>query len=246
MILRRKPEDRFSTVAREWEGDTVIIMGGGPSLTVDQIELVYVAKTTEAAHVIAVNDSYLIAPWADVCYAADAKWFVWMTQGISKPKLGLTAVKVRERWATFAGQKCGIHSADPYLPDDVHMLRIANVHGSLSSDQGALATGRQDGYMGHSGFQALNLATLAGAKTIMLVGFDGRPGADGRTHFHGEHPIPTPADVWPHIQHSFSCIENELKAAGVRVMNCSPDSAIGSFEKVPLADALTLILKRAA
>jgi hypothetical protein len=46
--------------------------------------------------------------------------------------------------------------------------------------------------------------------------------------------------VWPFIARSFSCVENELEAAGVRVVNCSLNSAIGSFEKVALADALTV------
>jgi hypothetical protein len=238
VILRRNVEDRFSVVTREWDGATVVILGGGPSLSPEQFNVVRAARAADAIRVIAINDSYLAAPWSDVCYAADAKWYMWMGRGISKPKLGFTADEVRARWASFLGQKCGIHCADPYLPDDAHMLRNSHLTDALSLDPGALSTGRQNGYHGHGGFQALNLATLSGANTIILLGFDGGPSAQGLTHFHGEHPIPTPADVWPYIQRSFSCVENQLNAMSVHVINCSMESAIGSFEKMPLADAL--------
>ncbi|HSW83550.1 MAG TPA: hypothetical protein VLH12_08750 [Usitatibacter sp.] len=239
MILDRIAGERFSMVRPLWSGHPVVILGGGPSLTAEQFALVKAARAANAVRVIAINDSFLPAPWADVCYAADAKWFRWMQTGIAKPALGLGAAAVRERWAAFPGEKCGIEAAG-HLPDDVHVLRVSHLTGALSRDAGALSTGRQDGYAGHSGFQALNLATLAGATTILLLGYDGGPNAHGQTHFHGDHAIPTPADVWPFIARSFSCIENELKAAGVLVINCSPVSAIGSFEKVALADALAV------
>jgi hypothetical protein len=238
MLLERIAGERLSRVLPLWGGYPVVLLGGGPSLTLDQVALVRAAREADAIRVIAINDSYLWADFADLVYAADAKWFVWMQQGVAKPKLDLSAVRVRERWQAFRGEKCGIQSADPYLPDDVHMLRNSHLTGALSLDPGALSTGRQNGYAGHSGFQAINLATLAGAKTIVLLGYDGRPGADGRTHFHGEHAIPTPPDVWPHIVRSFSCIENQLKAMGVRVVNASPGTGIDTFEKVGLQEAL--------
>lgn len=240
MILERIAGELRSRIRPLWSAYPVVVLGGGPSLTSDQIELVHIARKADAVRVIAVNDSYLAAPWADVLYFADAKWVAWHTHGVAKPKLGLTATDVRERWATFAGLKCGIETAEPHLPVQVHVLRVSpwTPTRGLSVDPGALATGRQDGYMGHSGFQALNMAVLAGAKTIILLGFDGRPGPDGRTHFHGEHQAPTPADVWDHIRRSFSCAERELKAAGVRVLNCSPGTSIDTFEKASLVDVL--------
>lgn len=240
MILERIAGERFSRVLPLWGDLPVVVLGGGPSLTPDQFELVRAARAADAVRVIAVNDAYLLAPWADVCYAADAKWFVWHTNGIDKPGLGLTAAQVRECWATFAGQKCGVESADPYHPDDVHILRIAHGAQGLSNDPKAIATGRQDGCAGHGGFQGLNLATLAGGKVILLAGFDGRPDAMGKTHFHGDHPLPTPDAIWDYIRRSFTCVENDLKARGIRVLNCSLQSAIDTFPKVSLDEALSL------
>lgn len=235
MILERI-DGPFSRVLPLWCDFPVVLLGGGPSLTPAQFDLVRAARASDAVRVIAINDAYLLAPWADVHYAADSKWHTWHGVGIPKPKLGLSAPAVRERWAAFPGQKCGLETAQPYLPDDVHMLRVApwSHERGLSRDPGTLATGRHDGYTGHSGFQALNLATLAGAKDIILLGYDAREG-----HFHGGHPIPTPADVWDHIRRSFSCIERELNDDGVRVLNCSPGTSIDTFPKPNLDDALS-------
>lgn len=240
MILERVAGEGRSRVRPLWSGFPVVILGCGPSLTQDQIDHVREARAADAVRVIAVNDSYLVADFADIVYFADAKWIGWHSHGVAKPKLGLSGSDVRSLWDGFAGQKCGIETAEPYLPVHVHVLRVApwTPERGLSTDPGAIATGRHDGYMGHSGFQALNLATLSGSKNIILLAYDGRPGTDGRTHFHGSHPSPTPEDVWNHIRRSFSCVENELKAAGVRVVNCSPNSSIDSFEKVSLSEAL--------
>ena len=51
-----------------------------------------------------MNDSYLLAPWADIHYASDPRWHAWHTAGVPKPALGLTAEDVRERWAACREQ----------------------------------------------------------------------------------------------------------------------------------------------
>jgi hypothetical protein len=235
MILRRIDGSRFSEVASLWGGLTAVILGGGPSLAREQVEMVRGAREAGTVRVIAVNDSYLLAPWADVQYAADEHWRKWHADGIDKPLLGLTAQDVRERWAGFPGQKGGIQSQYPCQDDAVHLLRNRDFPAitiGLSMDPGALVTGR------NSGFQALNLAILAGAKRVILLGFDGKPNAEGREHFHGGHPKPTPAAAYPLYRQAMSAAENAIKAAGVTVLNCSPGSAIDSFPKADLEDAL--------
>jgi hypothetical protein len=235
MILRRIEGSRFSEVAPLWGGLTAVILGGGPSLTHEQIALVRRAREASTVRVIAVNDAYLLAPWADVQYAADEHWRKWHADGIDKPLLGLTAQDVRERWAGFTGQKCGIQSHCQCHDDAVHLLRNRDfpaITMGLSLDPRALVTGR------NSGFQALNLAVLAGAKLIILLGFDGKPNEQGREHFHGGHPQPTPAAAYPLYRQAMSAAEREIEAAGVTVLNCSPGSAIDSFPKLSLEEAL--------
>lgn len=236
MILRRIEGERFSEVLPEWDGRTVVILGGGPSLTKEQFFRVGIARKEDRIRVIAVNDSYLLAPWADVAYAADSHWHRWHTEGIEKASLGLGAEAVREAWASFAGEKCTIQNSGANVTDDrVHMMRNKhhpNRGNGLSLDPRCIVTGW------NSGFQALNLAVLAGAKRILLLGFDGKPGENGRGHWHDEHPRPTPDAAYPLYRQAMSSAENTLAELGVEVFNCSPGSAIDSFPKRALEDAL--------
>jgi hypothetical protein len=187
---------------------------------------------------IAINDSYLVASWADVLYFADSEWHAWHSKGIAKPRLKLSAGQVSERFGRFAGAKCTIRNTGMNVKDpNVHMLRNAHgdIHGwGLSLDAHSLVTGR------NSGFQALNLAVLAGGNPIILLGFDAREpdGPNWQSHFHGDHPRIEPIHVYEQYRRSFSSAEDALKEAGVRVLNCSPGSAINAFPRMSLAEAL--------
>jgi hypothetical protein len=233
--LYRLPGSRFSAVAPDWKGKTVVVLGGGPSLTITQVFDVAAATRWPGTKCIAVNNTFLWAPWANVSYAADARWHRWMSEGIDLPAIRLKAKDVRKRWHDFGGQKCTIE-ADKLLDDHlVHVLRNRDHphHGvGLSRDPRALVTGR------NSGWQAINLAVLAGAKKIVLLGFDGQQDKEGRSHWHGDHPRPTPQAAYSEYALSMSSGENALIDAGVEVLNCSPGSAINSFPKCELASAL--------
>lgn len=229
MILDRMVAGRFSRVRRLWEGQTVVLIGGGPSITIEQVE----RARTSNVRCIAVNNGYLLAPWADVCYFADSHFWRWHSEGIECA--GLTAEEVRQKFHSFAGQKCTIQNSGANVTDDsVHMLRNKTfpVHGvGLSTDAEALITGR------NSGFQAMNLATLAGAKRILLLGYDGQP-QHGKTHWFGEHPRPTPIDNFPYYRKSFDAAKKDLDRLGVEVLNCSTGSAIETFPKISIERAL--------
>lgn len=236
MILDRLADSRFSTVRRALVGGTAILLGGGPSLSLELFER---ARAAHGGNVraIAINDAYLLAPWAEVLYAADQHWWKWHSEGVDKPWMGLTSSRVREKFDAFAGQRCSIWNTSHPLPDgDVHFLK--NYHGDtnghgLSDDPEKLVTGW------NGGWQALNLAILAGARKIILLGFDGRCAADGTQHWHGGHPKRTPDAAYEHYRRAFSAGEAAIEAAGVRVFNCSPGSAIDSFPKMALEAALT-------
>jgi hypothetical protein len=84
---------------------------------------------------------------------------------------------------------------------------------------------------GNSGYQAINLAYLWGAKRIILVGFDCKP-VGGKDHWFGQHPRGMtqiqPYQIW--LDH-FKRLAIDLWARNVRVINCSPDSALDCFPK---------------
>jgi hypothetical protein len=236
MILRRIPGERFSEVLPAWSGQVAVVIGGGASLTREQVKAVEVNHAQSQCRAIAVNDAYLWAPWADVCYFADSHWWRWHTEGVAKPALGLTAADVRDRFARFGGQKCSIQNSGANVADEaVHIVRNRTfpAHGiGLSDDPRALITGR------NSGFQGMNLAILAGAATVILLGFDGRPAPDGREHFHGGHPRRTPAEAYPLYVDAMVAAHAAIAARGVRVINATPGSAIDCFDRMPLSVAL--------
>lgn len=228
MILNRIDGSRFSEVSPEWRGETVTLIGGGTSLTKEQVKLVALAHADHRTKCIAINDAYHLAPWADVLYAADARWYWWQQHGKASAGLGISPECVRRNWTSFGGQKCSIESSNMVSDESVHFLR--NLHGSahgvgLSCDPRSLVTGR------NSGFQALNLAVLAGAKRIVLLGFDGGKAKDGRSHWFGDHPEATPDAVYSYFRQAMSAAENAMNDLGVEVLNCSPGSMIDSFPK---------------
>jgi hypothetical protein len=145
--------------------------------------------------------------------------------------------KDRPEFQAFAGEKCSIQSTGMMVDDGaVHILRNKNFPSNgtgLSLDSEYLVTGS------HGGWQALNVAVLAGAKTVLLLGYDAREPADGKPgHFFGEHPTPTPIAAYAEYRKAFKAGAAAVKAAGVRVINCSPGSAIDTFERMELQEAL--------
>lgn len=149
------------SVPRLWQGSTVVCLGSGPSLTLADVERV----RTHAVKIIAVNDAINFAPWADVLYAADVKWWQWYPYWTTIPGLRrfTTSPAMRIGWPTV--------TALTGLPSRLHL--------SLSAS--ALVTG------GSGGYGAVNLAVLFGATRIILLGYDMMAGADGANHFFGEH-----------------------------------------------------------
>lgn len=150
-------------------------------------------------------------------YFADAKWWRWHRE--------------RDEFRAFAGEKCSIWSSGNEIDDpQVNILRNAGSEG-LSDDAGALCTGS------NSGYQAVNLAYLAGAARIVLVGYDAKPGPKGERHWFGDHPDRSSAP-YAHMVKAFRELAGRLAAAGIEVINATPASAIECFRKEPLETAL--------
>ncbi len=198
---------------RLWPGATVVCLGGGPSLTQAQVDFI-----RGRGRVIAVNDAYRLAPWAEVLYACDWRW--WRKAG------GVP---------DFAGLKVTLSNSRGHLDayPDIEILENTGTEG-LERDPTGLRTGRNGGY------QAINLAVHLGAARILLLGYDMKPDACGRTHWFGDHADwPTRAGVFETVMlPHFAGLARELEILGVAVVNCTPGSALAAFEKRPLEQAL--------
>ena len=200
------------TVPREWPDETAVIIATGPSLTQEDVDY-----CRGKARVIAVNNAYTVAPWADALYACDAKWWHWH-QGVPSftgPKWSLE----HSAWGTHRARY-----------PDVQRLRNTGTH-SLERDPTGLRNGR------NSGFQAVNLAYHYGAKRIILLGFD-MQAVKGRGHFFGEHPNKQKSP-YPQFRQVFTSIVAPLKKSGVEVINCSRNSVLDCFPKARLREVLT-------
>ena len=195
-----------------WTGQRVAVLCSGPSLTKEDAAAV--------AHLprIVTNATYRMAPDADVIYGSDKKFWTHPEYADvhSLPGLRVTVEQVR-----------GIA---PDVPAGVLVLRQAGTVG-FSDKPSALMTG------GNSGYAAINLAALAGATEIVVLGLD----LGGRGHWHGLHPQglhnPTEGSFSSWLRR-FSGLATALQSRGVRVWNCSPVSRLDCFSRSTLRELL--------
>jgi hypothetical protein len=126
--------------------------------------------------------------------------------------------------------KCSIEGTG-FLIDEpaVHLVRNGGTEG-LSTQPDALRTG------GNSGYQAVGLAIAAGAATVVLLGYDMRA-VGGRLHWHREHPASTYEGWYSDVYVKLFRKMGKLPP-GVRVVNCTPGSALDCFERGALESVL--------
>lgn len=208
-------------VEPEWRGETAAILASGPSLTREQCDAV-----RGKCRVIAVNNQGIdtecdgviqpaLAPWADILFAADAKW--WR--------------HYHTRALKFAGRKVCARATLPW--SEVYSLTQSYEHAIYDPRPGHLVSG------GNSGYMAVHLAAQLGASRILLLGFDMKNGKGGRRHWFGNHPGKLNSRgsfaTW---QSAFDKFAGVLRAMKIDVWNCTPDSALKCFRRVPLEVAL--------
>lgn len=174
---------------------------------------------------IAVNDSFLLAPWADVLYGCDETW--WQSRGAS----------IRKIWHGGEGHIACRFGTKVTLENKIEgVLRLRNTgEEGLETDPTGLRTGK------NSGYQAINLAYHFGAKRIVLLGFDMRLGPSGEMHWNARPERQTPAGFAQTLSlmlPKFDTLKEPLKRAGVEVLNATPNSALKTWPYVPLEDIL--------
>lgn len=199
-----------ASVPVTWPGSTIVCLGTGPSLCQSDVD-----ACRGRARVIAIKDAIRLAPWADVLYGAGADSSQWWQRKDNRPLIeGFTGLKF---------------SLDEQAKAVSTVLQFGPMDG-LSTDPTKLALGH------HSGYQAVNLAVLLGAARVLLLGYDLKPDAQGRDHFFGKHPrgnTPTYS-----LMAGFDSMVAPLRALGVSVVNCSRDTALTTFPRLSLQEAL--------
>lgn len=198
-----------------WTNRSAIIIGGGWSITDEQLQRAHAAQAAGLAHVVVVNNTAERAPWADVVYFGD-----YTAIKHYRPKLERAC---RGEWVTACRS-----SAERWR---LTHLKPANTNG-LSLQRVQLN--------GNSGAQAIGVAACFGARRILLVGFDMRnePGT-GRAHWFGQHPAPlVRTQLFDEWLQKFEAIARDAEALGVQIINCTSESALRLFPLVPIDEAL--------
>ncbi len=205
----------YWTVPQDWHAATVAVIGGGPSVTQQQVDLL-----RDRVRVIAINDAYRLAPWADVLYFCDCKWWRWHNKKLTD----------------WRGLIVRLQGGDHDFGDSrIKVLRNLDQRYGLAERRDGLHTGQ------NSGYQAINLAVHFGAARILLIGFDMQAAVvDGRpkTHWFGDHPGGTSDRVYAQMLKHFPSLLEPLKKRGVDVINCTPHSALKCFPMRKLEDVM--------
>lgn len=187
----------------DWVGETVAIIGSGPSAAEENLE-----QLRGRCKVIVTNRSWELAPWADALYATDSQfWFYY--KGVSE----------------FKGRKFTSSpvSAEKYQLDQV--LTIGN----------------------NSGLRAMQLAEILLSRRFLLIGFDMH--VKQGVHWHEPHggQMRNPGTGEMRMWLDEMAIEGpKFTERRVEVINCSLDSAISCFRKMPLQEALDVGIQNRA
>lgn len=195
----------------------------GCSLSSEQAHLIGRARAAGKVRVIAVNDAVYPLWFADIVYAADASWW--------DEHKGLPGFR-GERWSSHGNAQ---HNDKRTAAERYGLYLIKGEDGDgFSLDPSFIH------YGDNSGFQATNIAghAIGWDGLIGLVGFDMRM-TDGRRHFFGEHPQGLRStqqgySIWPD---RFAKAAAAMPAT-LRIVNCTPGSALTCFERVDLRQVL--------
>jgi hypothetical protein len=206
----------MAPVSRRWPDSTIAIIAPGPSLTEHDASAAHAA----ADHVIAVGDAWRLARRADLLYHADGPWW-WIHGGVP----GFRGERWTQNKRPAKPQRPQPHG-DCVAAFGPRAVRSENGEG-VSFDAGMIHHG------GVSGFQALNLAVLFGARRILLLGFDMQR-AGGKTHFFGDHPNRLRRTLsFRRLRRPFAVAARQLDRAGIEVINATRATALTCFERAP-------------
>jgi hypothetical protein len=231
-------------VPKIWQDGTCWILGGGMSLprmfgvSNSLINEVIEGKQSpscyspylseiHAAHSIAINQSFRIGSWVDMLFFGDYNFFLQNTNDI----------------LLFEKNKVSCHHKLNAHPTVKYVKRDARPKG-ISTDSRTVC------WNANSGAAAISIAANAGAKRIVLLGFD-MTLVDGNKHWHNLYQKKESAkkrkinkknqtlqSTFNRHLEGFEIIERDAKKRNIEILNCSDVSRITQFRKVTLKDLL--------
>ena len=217
-----------------WDGGECWIIGGGPSIW-DQfhipsevVENVLCGKYQYSAlspylscihdaHVIGVNNAYLLGTWVDFMFFGDCGYYLaHKTRLDAFPGIKVTCCP------RFASRTKAAEAQVKYLAKD------------RDKPKGISNSSYKVSWNSNSGAAAISMAVHFGVKRILLLGFD-MCLSKGYSHWHGHHGIPgtkrkTSPPFKRHLM-GFPQIAADAKALHVEILNMNPNSEIDCFPR---------------
>jgi hypothetical protein len=221
-----------------WKDEEVWIIGGGPSVSrqfqipeelIQKVEKGLLPVSVFSPYmsdlydkpVIGVNMAYQLGPWLDMVFWGDPSFY-------RKPG-------VKEDLRAFPNLKIGVHQwfNDKKMEGEgIKAIAREKQREGLSDVQDKIR------WNFNSGASAINIAANAGAKRIILVGFDMHV-SPSHSHWHNLYGKPKTPPFKTHLK-GFKQISIDAKRRGIEIINACPDSAIPYFPKANVKDLITL------
>lgn len=208
-----------------WKGKPCFIIGGGPSLTDFNWDLLK-GKLT-----IGINRVYeKIDP--TIIYGQDPRFVRWILMG----KYGDTA---KTKFLQSPALKIWLNTTGEHLPEKIYILKCWRNYVEARSAF-PLTMKEGIGHGSNSGYGALNLAACLGANPIYLLGYDMQR-ENERTHWHDGHPERTPDHVPESFKKHFISAAEFLEKKNICVINLNPKSALTCFPKAEPISVLNFV-----
>ena len=191
-----------------WAGQTGYLVCGGPSLIGVDLE------PLRGRNVVAVNSSFLIAPFADYLVFGDVRW--WNEAD--------NQAAIRDR---FEGEVVAVHGTAGAKGHRFRRLHRADPKKGLATRRDTAAMARTVTTAG------LNLLVHLGVTRIVIFGLDQRRDDEGRCHHHPPHRWKNkPGNrSWDAHMKELSFTVEPLEQLGIEVINASPASRIDWWPK---------------
>jgi len=204
----KKPKYEYGKVNEIWTGETVYLIGGGPSLKNFEWNSLHGKKT------IAINKAITFYPNADAVYWTDGRVYTWFEKEINK----------------FKGLKYTIR-ANKY-PSDVTILKRGKKFG-LETNKDILSHGNNSGYAAIN--LAIHLGAK---RIVLLGYDMGSSGASTHFHDGYPVNATSHKIYKDQFLPGFEILKEEIKGKGIQIFNACLTSNLDTFKKISIEEAL--------
>lgn len=204
-----KPDgQKWWVVPKLWPGQTCYVLGGGPGLSLVDVDRL------RGERVIAVNMAFALGDWIPCMFFGDCRLYH----------------TIKKQLQTFAGLKvttCNQHLDKP----GIQVVKRKNGSYGISADPGQLMWNLS------SGACAIGLGAHFGVKRIVLCGFD-MQNVNGHSNYHDLYGQAKNKNPYPRFLRVFENIAKDLKARKIECVNATPGSALSHFPIVDIESVM--------